>query len=56
MAAKAALGKATWLGHPDPKARLALHVDASSLHIGAALQQQPKGTPLGSLWDSCHVN
>jgi hypothetical protein len=30
MAAKAALGKATWLGHPNPKARLALHVDASS--------------------------
>jgi hypothetical protein len=51
MAAKAALGKATWLGHPDPKARLALHVDASSSHNDAALHQQPKGhstwQPLG---------
>jgi hypothetical protein len=51
MAAKATLGKATWLGHPDPKARLALHVDASPSHIGAALHQQPKGhstwQPLG---------
>ncbi len=43
MAVKAALGKATWLGHPDPKARLALHVDASSSHIGAALHQQLQG-------------
>jgi hypothetical protein len=39
VAAKAALSKATWLGLPDPKARLALHVDASSSHIGAALHQ-----------------
>jgi hypothetical protein len=56
FAAKAALGKATWLGHPDPKARLALHVDASSSHIGTALHQQTRDTPLGSLWDSCHIN
>jgi hypothetical protein len=51
VAAKAALGKATWLGHPDPKARLALHMDASSSHIGAALHQQLQGhsswQPLG---------
>ncbi len=51
VAAKAALGRATWLGHPDPEAKLALHVDASSSHIGAALHQQPKGhsawQPLG---------
>ena len=37
IAAKAALSRATWLGHPDPSARLALHVDASASHIGAAL-------------------
>jgi hypothetical protein len=51
VAAKAALGRATWLGHPDPEATLALHVDASSSHIGAALHQQLKGhsawQPLG---------
>jgi hypothetical protein len=51
VAAKAALAKATWLGHPDPTVRLALHVDASSSHIGAALHQQLKGhstwQPLG---------
>jgi hypothetical protein len=51
VAAKAALGKATWLGHPDPKARLALHMASSASHIGAALHQQPKGhstwQPLG---------
>jgi hypothetical protein len=51
LAVKAALSKATWLGHPDPKARLALQVDASFSHIGAALHQQPKGhstwQPLG---------
>ncbi len=40
--AKAALGRATWLGDPDPVARLALHVDASASHIGAALHQQLK--------------
>jgi transposase InsO family protein len=40
--AKAALGRATWLGHPDPAARLALHVDSSASHIGAALHQQLK--------------
>ncbi len=40
--AKAALGRATWLGHPNPAARLALHVDASSSHIRAALHQQLK--------------
>jgi hypothetical protein len=51
MAAKAALNSATWLGHPSPMAQLALYVDASSSHIGAALQQQLKGhytwQPLG---------
>ncbi len=47
MAAKAALGRATWLGHPDPEARLALHMDASSSHICVALHQQPKGH---SIW------
>jgi cleavage and polyadenylation specificity factor subunit 1 len=51
VAAKAALGEATWLGHPDPEARLVLHVDASASHIGAALHQQSKGhstwQPLG---------
>ncbi len=51
VGAKAALSRATWLGHPDPAAQLALHVDASSSHVGAALHQQPKGSvgwqPLG---------
>jgi hypothetical protein len=43
VAAKAALSRVTWLGHPDPTAYLALHVDASSSHIGAALHQRLKG-------------
>ena len=41
--AKSALASATWLQHPDPSARLALHVDASASHIGAVLQQQRPG-------------
>jgi transposase InsO family protein len=49
--AKAALSEATWLAHPHPKARLALHVDASASHVGAALHQQVPGRddwqPLG---------
>jgi hypothetical protein len=49
--AKAALSKATWLGHTDMAARLALRVDASFSHIGAALHQQLNGhstwQPLG---------
>jgi hypothetical protein len=51
MDAKAALNSTMWLGHPSPMAQLALHMDASSSHIGAALQQQLKGhstwQPLG---------
>jgi hypothetical protein len=51
VSAKAALSKTSWLGHPDPTARLALHVDASSSHIGAALHQRLNGhstwQPLG---------
>ena len=31
--------KATYLAHPDKKAKLALSVDASGTHVGAALQQ-----------------
>jgi hypothetical protein len=49
VAAKAALSNATCLGHPDPTARLALHVDTSSSHIGAALHKQLKGR---STWQS----
>ena len=49
--AKAALSNATWLQHPDPTARIALHVDASATHVGAVLQQQTPGNqnwpPLG---------
>jgi hypothetical protein len=41
-AAKASLIQATWLDHPSLTAHLALHVDASSSHIGAALHQQLK--------------
>jgi len=48
---KSALAEATWLAHPHPQARLALHVDASASHVGAALHQQEPGTdtwrPLG---------
>ncbi len=40
--AKASLRWATWLGHLSPMAHLALHVDALSSHIGAALHQQLK--------------
>ncbi len=40
-----------WLGHPDPTAQLALHVNTSASHIGAALHQRLKGhvvwQPLG---------
>jgi hypothetical protein len=39
-AAKAALSKAALLAHPDPQAELALAVDASAEHVGAALQQR----------------
>ena len=49
--AKAALISSTWLQHPDPAAKLALHVDASRSHIGAILQQQAadsaESAPLG---------
>ncbi len=49
--AKAVLSRARWLGHPDPAAQLALHVDASASHIGAALHQRSGGhgawRPLG---------
>jgi hypothetical protein len=44
-AAKRALSGATWLGHPDPWALLAVHVDASASHVGAALHQRAKGYP-----------
>jgi hypothetical protein len=44
-AAKLALSKATWLGHPDPRAALTLHVDASASHVGAALHQEIGGRP-----------
>ncbi len=51
VAAKAALSKTSWLGNPDPTARLALHVDTSSSHIGTALHQRLNGhstwQPLG---------
>jgi cleavage and polyadenylation specificity factor subunit 1 len=49
--AKAALSRARWLGHPDPAAQLALYVDTSASHIGAALHQRSGGhgawRPLG---------
>ena len=32
--------QATHLAHPGKKARLALSVDASGMHVGAALQQE----------------
>ncbi len=50
-AAKHALSRATWLEHPDPSAALALHVDASASHVGAAVHQHARGCsgwwPLG---------
>jgi hypothetical protein len=50
-AAKQALSRATWLGHPNPSSTLALHVDASASHVGAALHQRGRGCiawqPLG---------
>jgi hypothetical protein len=49
MAAKAALSRATFLGHPDFAAQLALYVNASASHIGAALHQLPKGQSSNSL-------
>jgi transposase InsO family protein len=51
QAAKKSLVDATWLAHPHPRALLALHVDASATHVGAALHQQEPGSdawrPLG---------
>jgi len=51
VAAKESLLQATWLAHPHPRALLALHVDASASHVGAALHQQEPGSsawrPLG---------
>ena len=40
LEAKAALINSMWLQHPNPTARLALHVNASATHVGAVLQQQ----------------
>ena len=45
--AKSALASARWLQHPDPAARVALHVVTSEWHIGALLQQQ---TPDRQSW------
>ena len=49
--AKSALTSATWLQHPHPETRVALHADASASHVGAVLQQQVPGSqgwcPLG---------
>jgi hypothetical protein len=42
--AKASFSRATWLAHPDPRAKLAFHVDASAKYVGAVLQQQVSGT------------
>jgi transposase InsO family protein len=47
-AAKAALAAATALSHPIPSATLALVCDASSTHVGAALQQQ---RPFSNTWE-----
>ena len=47
QAAKESLMQATWLAHPHPRARLALHVDASATHVGAALHQMEPG---GRAW------
>jgi cleavage and polyadenylation specificity factor subunit 1 len=47
QAAKRCLAEATWLAHPHPRARLALHVDASASHVGAALHQREPG---GASW------
>ncbi len=48
--AKDSLKKATWLAHPDPQARLALHMEASATHVGGSQQQsrvQSTEWPLG---------
>ncbi len=59
LEAKASLSRATWLGHPSPTAHLALHVNASSSHIGAALHQRLKGhstwQPLGFFQESLRL-
>ncbi len=44
QAAKAALRKATHLAYPKAGAEMALMVDASAVHIGAALQQRETET------------
>ena len=50
-ATKQALAKATLLAHPTPGAEVALMVDASGYHVGAALQQRTSAAaawqPLG---------
>jgi len=42
QAAKSALASATPLVHPSPSAQVSLAVDASSTHMGAALQQRTR--------------
>ncbi len=50
-ATKQALAKAALLAHPTPGAEVALMVDASGYHVGAALQQRTSAAaawqPLG---------
>ena len=50
LEAKAALINSTWLQHPNPTARLALHVNASATHVGAVLQQQAANSNGGLPW------
>jgi predicted lipid-binding transport protein (Tim44 family) len=50
QASKEALMAATELAHPQPGAEISLAVDASGMHVGAALQQHMSGggvRPLG---------
>ncbi len=55
-AAKAALGRATWLSHPDPAAKLALHMTPPLPTLAQPCISSPRDTPLGSHLDSFHVN
>ena len=43
QAAKQAISQATHLVHPSPAAEISLMVDASAEHVGAVLQQLPRG-------------
>jgi len=52
QAARSALGNATHLAYPKQEAEIALMVDASANHVGAALSSETDQRRHGSRWGS----